>query len=539
MALRNYIFHNFNEQYPFKNFSDLFPPSLQGECENSLETVHFFQDSNLNSNKIYQKQVLYVTSFEEYYDLQEYDFTFGCIRDASRCFLPYMASYQKKDLEEKTRENFEHKKLVCTSVSAKHFCDFLNFEQIDVVESTQYNQYVLCICNCYQDLWLAVQAECIPIYFGPFWDDIDAKIFNKTRIFFSQQVSLLIDLMQNISFLKIIFNQPSFTISALDTIQSQEQKIRQQLGKILIKPGYELLSNGQVPLSDNDLRNVFRHTFINNTLNDDNIEYKSSFFMDLYQRKIELDYNPSENGRRLLLLGAFHVNSNYKLEVVKNNLQHFKYPCMDVVICNTSGLDYSETTAALCKQYGYEYKEIENDKYIDFGKYIYMLGQIDYSKYHTIFFTNDSYVLHYPIEAYINYCVRSEANLVAYTDSSERKYHYQSYLFSLKRKAIPKFVSFFLDYYDKIENVQDHHDIILYYEMGLCHIFDKSDCFLKISDVMNNKGTNVYFHNDKLYSILLLLRIMPMTKIKRIIKDKKKEEDKKKKEKEKEKGKNK
>lgn len=529
MALRNYIFHNFNNSNPFTIFEDLFCPTLHGEGENSLETVHFFE--SCSADKIYQKQVLYVTSYEDYniLELSQYDFIFGCIQNPSLCFLPYMAAYQATDMQEKPREDFEQKKLLCSSIAARDVRDLFNIEKIDFVESINYQEYILCICNSYEDLWLAVQSECIPIYFGPFWHEIDAKIFNKARIFFPHQLNSLLELLQNVEILKLIFYQPVFTITALTTIENQALKIKHQLGKIMMKPGYELLKNGQVPLSDENLRNVSRASFASTQLNNDNIEYKSNYFMELYQRKIELEYDPSENGRKLLFLCAFHVNSDYKLEVVKNNLQHFHFQCMDVVVCNTAGLEYGTGTALICEQYGYEYREIENDKFIDFGKYVYLLGKINYSKYHTIFFTNDSYILHYPIQTYINYCVRSDANLVAYTDSSEKKYHYQSYLFSLKRKAIPKFVSFFLDHYEKIENVKDHHDIIVYYEMGLCKIFDESDCFLKISDVMNNKGSNVFFHNDKLYSILLLLRIMPLTKIKRIMKDKKNELEKRKK----------
>jgi hypothetical protein len=541
MSLRNYIFHNFQKPNPFLVFSDLFLPNLHNESENTAETVHFFHSSCATQTNFYQKQVLYIDSYEDYniLEMPSYDLIFGCVRDASLCFLPYMLYYNEHDLKEKNRDTFDHRKLLCGSFSSSHLGVLLN-QKVDVVDNKNFENYILCICNTYDELWLAIQAECIPIYFGPFWDEMDAKVFNKSRILFSQNVNQFLPWLENIDVLRLLFTQPSFAVSASVTLQAQKQKLKAKLGSIMIKPGYELTTDGRVPLSDEDLRNQKRVAFQNDfQLNKDNIEYKSEFFMDLYQCKLELDYNPSENGRKLLFLFALHVNSEYKLQVVENNLQYFKYDCMDVVVCNTLGLEFGKETAAICNKYGYEYKEIENDKYIDFGKYIYLLGQIDYSKYHTIFFTNDSYILHYPIQAYINYCVKNEAALIAYTDSSERKYHYQSYLFSLKRKGISKFVSFFLDHYEKIENIKEHQDVIQYYEMGLCYNFEHIDCFLKISDVMNNKGMNVYYHNDKLYSILLLLRIMPMTKIKRITKDKKREEERKKKEEDKKKEENK
>jgi hypothetical protein len=107
-----------------------------------------------------------------------------------------------------------------------------------------------------------------------------------------------------------------------------------------------------------------------------------------------------------------------------------------------------------------KYLETENDiRYLDFGKWNFALESIDYSNYDYLIFTNDSYLIQDTIHFYFNQIVNKNVELYAYTDSSEIKYHYQSYLFSIQSQSIHKFINMYNNKKPLIHKKQDLIDL--------------------------------------------------------------------------------
>lgn len=107
----------------------------------------------------------------------------------------------------------------------------------------------------------------------------------------------------------------------------------------------------------------------------------------------------------------------------------------------------------------------------------------------------------------------SESELYGYNDSTEINYHYQSYLFSIKKDAIPKFIKMIQD---KISLMKTQTDVITEYELKMAQHFTH-DCFLKIGHLPYNEKKNIFFENDFLYKKLLKYKLLPFIKIKRIL----------------------
>ena len=157
----------------------------------------------------------------------------------------------------------------------------------------------------------------------------------------------------------------------------------------------------------------------------------------------------------------------------------------------------------------------------DYGKWIYGLNTTNYIKYDFIVFTNDSFIIQSNINHFFNLTYKYNLKLYGYNDSISRKYHYQSYLFSLRKDAIQTFIN---NYEKKKSNILNQTDVILNYEIQMVDWYkDSHNCFLKIGNLPSkNKYGNIFFTNDKLYGYLQKTKLLPFIKVKRILADKKK-----------------
>jgi hypothetical protein len=143
-----------------------------------------------------------------------------------------------------------------------------------------------------------------------------------------------------------------------------------------------------------------------------------------------------------------------------------------------------------------------------------LLSQKQNSFYDYVFFANDSFIIEDSINHFINLTVKKNVELFAYNDSSEEKYHYQSYLFAIRSDAVYKYINMFNLYKDKIYCFRD---LIKNYELNMIENFSSHDCFLKIKDIPCNTGVNIFFANDYLYQILKCIGVLPFVKLKRIL----------------------
>lgn len=219
----------------------------------------------------------------------------------------------------------------------------------------------------------------------------------------------------------------------------------------------------------------------------------------------------SKNSIKYLIVIACHCNTELKLTTFKNNLSYLNYPLIDIIVINSYNLPYNSEIKKLCSIHqNITYLECENDATYDFGKWVYGLNNVNYNNYKYTIFTNDSYIIHSPINHFFELSYKSDVELYGYNDSSQIKYHYQSYLFALKNEAIPQFIH---KYNEKKHMMNNQWDVIINYELQMCDWFSSHKCFLNIANTIN-KNKNIFMHNFKLYAIFKECKLLPFTKLK-------------------------
>jgi hypothetical protein len=116
-------------------------------------------------------------------------------------------------------------------------------------------------------------------------------------------------------------------------------------------------------------------------------------------------------------------------------------------------------------------------------------------------FISDNYIYCDNLEDYFEYINEHDLDFYSYTDSSQKKYHYQLYFFSISYKSLNSFKSFII-------NNKDNDDI----EFNLPKIFDNKMPFLKIAYLDDNISNNI-FYNYKLYKNLVITKLLPIINI--------------------------
>jgi hypothetical protein len=230
-----------------------------------------------------------------------------------------------------------------------------------------------------------------------------------------------------------------------------------------------------------------------------NTKKNIKYFIEYKINELKINnYNPNENNIKYLVLFACHCNSEIKYKTIINNLKYLIFDCVDIALINSYDLPYNDKIKEKCEELNIKYFENENMKSLDFGKWNYLLNKIDYNNYEHIVFINDSFI----IKGSINHSI-------------ELNYHYQSYLFSIKKNSIIKIIN---KYNDKLNYVKTYNDVINYYEIRMVEWFNQTSCFLNMSNfnnsILNNK--NIFFQNDFLYLTLYNNGLLPFIKIKRI-----------------------
>lgn len=232
-----------------------------------------------------------------------------------------------------------------------------------------------------------------------------------------------------------------------------------------------------------------------------------------HKEKLYNSYNPVNNNKKLLLLMATHTDNELRFKTILKSINYFDTNAMDIMVANSKSFKYSDVLSSYYKSKNIAYYEIENNGCIDFGKWIYLLSQVDYSLYDYVFFINDSFIIEKPITHFINLTIKSNTELYGYNDSTQLNYHYQSYFFSVRSDAIHKFINM---YNSKKNLIQTPQNVIDNYELKMINYFSSHDCYLKIGNIYFNKGKNIFFNNDFLYSILRKNGLLPFVKLKRI-----------------------
>lgn len=120
-------------------------------------------------------------------------------------------------------------------------------------------------------------------------------------------------------------------------------------------------------------------------------------------------------------------------------------------------------------------------------------------------FISDNYIYSTDLSDYFKYINDHNLDFYSYTDSSEKKYHYQLYFFSVSYNSFDIFKSFILNNENNIE-----------FDFDLHKIFKNKMPFLKIAYVNDNISKNIFyniFYNNKLYKFLLSNNLLPIINI--------------------------
>jgi hypothetical protein len=157
-------------------------------------------------------------------------------------------------------------------------------------------------------------------------------------------------------------------------------------------------------------------------------------------------------------------------ETVFNNVQYmhiYNYSIInynDIIIINSCHLPFNTevkdkiNTINEKNRTSYKYIEINNNKWIDSGKWFHVLTEMNLQLdlYDFITFTNDSFEIYNPIYYFFNLASYHNADLFAYTSSSEIRYHYQTYLFIVKSSGIPMFIDFIKNFMEQNSNANGY-----------------------------------------------------------------------------------
>ena len=220
---------------------------------------------------------------------------------------------------------------------------------------------------------------------------------------------------------------------------------------------------------------------------------------------------------KTLTIMACHTDSSLKLKTILNNIKYFRFVNNDIIIINSIDTKYSKILETACNARGLKYIEIPNNTHLDVGKWMHVLKTTSIESYNFVVFTNDSYFINNSIWHFYNKMVAENIELYGYNDSTQISYHYQSYLFGVKRDAIHKFIT----HYETHQNLlTDYLSVVSNIELKLTQIFKTNDCFLKIGKFYHHKDKNIFFNNDKLYIQLMKNVLLPSFKLKRLISDK-------------------
>lgn len=238
----------------------------------------------------------------------------------------------------------------------------------------------------------------------------------------------------------------------------------------------------------------------------------SNFINFKLQQKNNNSYSPDENGKKYLIIMACHCNSQIKYDTIKNNLLYFAFENCDKIIINSDNLEFTSSLQEVCNRHiNTKYYEIPNNNYIDFGKWVYTLNNlVDYNNYDYVVLTNDSFIIHNPINHYLHLINKYNVELYGYNDSTQVRHHFQSYLFSLRKDVVKQFI-------DNVTNtniiINSSLDVINNFELQMTDWFSTKKSFLNIGNYTN--GQNIFFTIDKLYIPLKNNGLLPFTKLKR------------------------
>ena len=242
--------------------------------------------------------------------------------------------------------------------------------------------------------------------------------------------------------------------------------------------------------------------------------HENQFIYRSFHDMTKYSYRPGVHSeKKILTIIACHTNSEIKYKTVMNNIKYLTFVNNDIIIINSIRESHSEKLKSALSGKVKEYFEISNNSHLDIGKCCHVLQRFDYRKYDYVVFTNDSFIIFSPISHFFNKMINSNLELYGYNDSTQIKYHYQSYLFGVKNTAVFKLIRL---YNSKKHLLNSYYEVVRHIELNLVETFKTIGCFLQLSKLRSHKKLNIFIENDKLYMKLFKYNLLPFVKLKRL-----------------------
>ena len=212
-------------------------------------------------------------------------------------------------------------------------------------------------------------------------------------------------------------------------------------------------------------------------------------------------------------LGLFinNTDSEIKIKTNINNFQMLKKNFDLIIIIDSKNIFSIKLKNELkmndiIKNYYIINKEFDNNK-ID--KILYVLERVNIYNLYKIFFIDDSYIYCNDLNEYFIYDNNHNLDFCAYLDSTEYKYHYELFLFSIKYSKINSFIKFLIYEKNKKLNILETYKNINY---NILDIFENKIVFLKIAFILEN-NKNIFYDDINFYRILMNNNSLPIINI--------------------------
>ena len=240
---------------------------------------------------------------------------------------------------------------------------------------------------------------------------------------------------------------------------------------------------------------------------------KENTFIEHRIKDVKEYSKPLEIEKRFLTIMACHSNSPTKLKTIENNIKYFKIHNNDIIVINSKDESHSKATREIVESQVLGYFEIPNNSHLDIGKWNHVLRNFDLTPYDYIVFTNDSFIIKGSIIHFFGKMIRTNVELYGYNDSTQVRYHYQSYLFGIRKDAVFKLIRHYLS---RRHLLTCYDQVVEHIELNLTRLFNTKDCFLKIGYFQGQFEHNIFFNNDRFYKKLLKTKLLPFVKLKRL-----------------------
>lgn len=214
------------------------------------------------------------------------------------------------------------------------------------------------------------------------------------------------------------------------------------------------------------------------------------------------------------------TTDNIKLQTNISNINNLKDNFNSIIIVDSLN-NYSKDFKNIVKNMFLNDEKLINIHllndlpYEKVDKWLYALTNIELKEYDYIVFLDDNYIYCDKLLDYFNYLDSRDLNLCPYTDSTDKEYHFDLYLFAINIISIYKFINFIVkmkkNKVDIINNKEVYNNIL--YNILNYLKDDKNIPFLKIGTVESNKNKNIFLTTDYFYKHLMETNELPIINI--------------------------